>query len=58
MKRLVVKWREGFCNLPLSNIKRVEDVIEVYHNNEFIGMFDLGAIEMFYISDAKEGMAR
>lgn len=53
MKRLVVKWRGGFCNLPITHIKRIEDVIEVYQNDEFIGMFDLGAIEMFYISDAK-----
>lgn len=51
MKRLVVKWRGGFCNLPITHIKRIEDVIEVYQNDEFIGMFDLGAIEMFYISD-------
>lgn len=51
MKRLVVKWRDSFCNLPISHVKRVEDVIEVYRGDDFVGMFDLGTIDSFYVTD-------
>ncbi len=50
MKHLIVRWRDGHCNLQITHINRVGDVIEAYRNEEFVGMFDLGAIDAFWIS--------
>lgn len=53
MKRLVVKWRDGHCNLPITHIRREECVIEAYRDDEFVGMFDLGAVDMLYVTEVK-----
>ncbi len=54
MKRLIVKWRDGHCNLAITHIKRIGDVIEAYLNDEFVGMFDLGSIDALWISAKEE----
>ena len=51
MKRLIVKWRDGHCNIPVTHIQRVGDVVEAYRGDDFIGMFDLGSVDMLYISE-------
>lgn len=56
MKRLVVKWRDSHCNLPITSIKRVGDVVEAYRGNEFIGMFDLGSVDALYITEKESEM--
>lgn len=54
MNRLIVKWRDGHCNLAITHITRVGDVIEVYRNDEFVGLFDLGSIDAFWISNKED----
>lgn len=54
MKRLIVKWRDGYCNLPVSQITREDAVVYAFRDAEFVGMFDLGAVELLYVSD-REG---
>lgn len=52
MKRLVVNWNEGYCNLPITRIELREDsVVYAYNGDEFIGMFDLGAVSLLYVSE-------
>ena len=54
LKRLIVKWRDAHCNLSITHIKRVDDVIEAYRNEELVGLFDLGSIDAFWISAKEE----
>lgn len=55
MKRLVVKWGTGFCNLAVTDIKKDGDIVWAYINGEFIGMFDLGAVDILYVSQEGGG---
>lgn len=55
MKRLIVKWRDGYCNLPVSHIARKDAVVYAFRDAEFVGMFDLGAIEILYVRDKEAG---
>ena len=56
MKRLIVRWRDGYCNLPVTHIKREDAIVEAFRGEEFVGFFDLGAIDVLYISDQEREM--
>ena len=51
MKHLIVRWRDGYCNLTITHITRTGSVVEAFRGDEFIGMFDLGAIDVLYVSE-------
>lgn len=51
MKRLFVKWRDGYCNIPVTTIAKEESIIYAFRDAEFVGMFDLGAVELLYVSE-------
>lgn len=51
MKHLIVRWRDGHCNLPITHIKREGDIVEAYRDKEFVGMFDLGSVDALYITE-------
>lgn len=50
MKKLIVRWKEEYCNLPVTKIERIGDVVEAYRGEEFVGLFDLGAVDAIYIT--------
>ena len=54
MKRLVVRWKDAHCNMPVTHIIRVGDVVEAYRGEDFVGMFDLGSVDALYITDKYE----
>lgn len=51
MKRLFVKWRDGYCNIPVTTITKEESIIYAFRDAVFVGMFDLGAVELLYVSE-------
>lgn len=60
MKKLVVYLNvkdNEYVNLPVTKIEKTENVVFAYRDGEFIGMFDLGALEILYVSDYKGGAA-
>ena len=50
MKHLIVKWNTGYCNLAVTDIEKDGGVVWAYINGEFVGMFDLGAVDILYVS--------
>lgn len=54
MKKLIVRWGDEFCNLTVSHIKREGGVVEAYRGTEFIGFFDLGTVDVLYVSAMNE----
>lgn len=54
MKHLIVKWNDGYCNLPVTSIQKDGAIVYAFRDAEFVGMFDLGAVELLYVSD-REG---
>lgn len=52
---VVVKFSDGkYCNLKATKMEKVEDVVFVYDNAGFLGMFDLGAVNAIYRTVGKE----
>lgn len=51
MKKLIVKWRDSHCNITITHIQRVGDVVEAYRGKEFVGLFDLGSVDALYVSE-------
>ena len=54
MKKLIVRWGEEFCNLPVTHITRDGGIVEAYRGSEFVGFFDLGCVNVLYVSDMNE----
>lgn len=53
MKRLIVKYREGHCNLTADTIVDRDGMIYAYIGDSLIGIFDPGCIDMLYLSEVK-----
>lgn len=55
MKRLIVKHKENgglaHGNIPADRIAEKEGFIFAYNGDELVGVFDLGLIEVAYISE-------
>ncbi len=49
--KLVVKAPEWYCNLPVTEIKREEDLIFAYRDGQLIGVFDIGAVAALWVSE-------
>ena len=54
VKRLIVRWREGHCNLPITHIEREGALVEAYRGIEFVGVFDIGSVDALYISEREQ----
>jgi len=51
MKHLVVRWRDGHTNLPITRIEHIGDVVYAYQDKELVGFFDLGSVDALYVSE-------
>lgn len=49
--RLIVRGKDWYCNIPVTRIERVEDVVYTYLDGDFTGMFDLGTVDALYITE-------
>ena len=55
--RLIIRWKDGYANIEVNRIEKVEDVVFAYggvDGNVFVGMFDLGAVDMLYLVPAAD----
>lgn len=55
--RLIVRWKDDYANIEVSHIDKNGDVVYAYggdEGNTFVGMFDLGAVDMLYLVPAPE----
>ena len=50
VQRLIVRGKDWYANIPVTRIEKVEDVVFAYLGDAFVGMFDLGAVNMLYIT--------
>ncbi len=50
MKHLIVKWSTGYCNLAVTEARKDGNLVWAYLDGAFIGMFDLGAVDILYVS--------
>ena len=58
MKRLIVLFgkESKYINMPADRIEEREGFIYAYCGSELIGVFDIGSIDMIYVTPyAKEG---
>lgn len=54
MKRLIVKWDDGYCNISVTHIETESGYTIAYNGNLLVGIFDNGFVNVLYISE-KEG---
>ena len=59
--RLVMKCKDTVANIKCDFVEKSGDVIFAYKNpqgsmaaTEFVGMFDLGAMDFIYVTEEKE----
>ena len=50
MKRLVVRWKDQFANIPAERIEERDGMIYAYDEKGLVGVFDLGTIDLIYLS--------
>jgi hypothetical protein len=50
MKRLVVKFKDSFVNIPVERIEDREGMIFAYDDKGLVGAFWLGALDAIYLS--------
>lgn len=52
MKHFIAQWDNGgFCNIPIDQVKVVEDVVFLYRGGEHVGMFSFGSLYRWWISE-------
>ena len=54
MKRCVVKYRDGFCNIPATMICREDAIVYVFNGTDLVGVFDLGYVDAIYLTEKAE----
>ena len=54
MSRLIVRWRDGYCNIPITHLVWEENIVWAFNEDEKVGFFDLGAVDVLYVSEQEE----
>lgn len=49
--RMVAKHKDGFCNLPADSLTERDGMVFVHNGDKLVGVYDLGVIDMIYLSD-------
>ena len=55
---LIVRGKDWYCNLKVTRTQRTGDIVEAYYGDLFVGMFDLAAVNVLYITGWDEGQTR
>lgn len=50
----IVRARDWYCNIPIMRIERDGSVVYAYLGDKFAGMFDLGSVDVLYITETRE----
>ena len=54
MKRLIVRYKDGYVNIPATDIsapKEMDGFVVATNGTELVCIFDIGSIEMLWISE-------
>ena len=51
--RIVVRGRNWYCNLSFDEKVDDENTVRVYRDGNLVGFFDLGAVDVLYITETK-----
>lgn len=54
MKRVIVYCGQQYCNLTGNRIEEDKLFLRVFDGDELIGIFDIAAVDMAYVSEKKE----
>ena len=46
--RLIVRAGDQYANIAITKLVKEESIVFAYYHDEFVGMFDLGAVDMLY----------
>ena len=52
--KLIVKAADWYCNLPVTEVKREDELIFAYKDDALVGIFDVGGIVALWVSEEKE----
>jgi len=52
--KLIVKAKDWYCNIPVTHIEKDGPVVCAYNGVHFVGMFDLGAVDVLYVTEMRE----
>lgn len=56
MKRCLVRFNKGeSCNIEADMLCREEGIVFAYKNTELVGAFDLGCVDVIFLSEQKGG---
>lgn len=53
MKRIIVKGRDWHANIPVTEVRREENVVVAERDGAFVGWFDLGSVDCIWVSSGK-----
>jgi len=55
MKRFIAFWLKGtnYCNVPFQSMNLVENVIFLYRDGIVVGQFDMGFVDLWYVTEEK-----
>lgn len=55
MRRFLAFWQRGavYCNIPFSTMEVAENVIFLYRDGALIGQFDMGFVDLWYVTEEK-----
>ena len=50
--RFIAYWdrEKQHCNIPIESYEVSDSVVELYRKDNLIGMFDMGVLDIWYIS--------
>lgn len=56
MKRLIVYFTgiDRFANIVVDRVTKDDSFVYAYNDNELVGMFDIGAIMVLYVSEFQQ----
>lgn len=52
--KVIVLYEKGFINIPANRIEERDGIVFAYKDTDFVGAFDLGTVNIVYLS-SKEG---
>lgn len=53
-KRLICRTKDWSCNIPIDYAVEDENTVRAYRNKEIVGFFDLGAVDVLYVTEARQ----
>lgn len=55
MRRFLAFWQRGvnYCNITFHEMEISENVIFLYRDGKLVGQFDMGFVDLWYVTEEK-----